>query len=319
MRSFSRPDAGQREGRPADAGELRVETDVPGTGSVDVQLLGGGVVPDDGLLAVPDEDPQAEPVGAAPVQLGDDVQRLAVVPGAAQVTDTGDVQPTGLVDGGGAELFQFLHRCLDQFDLVPDGAQGQIPRFALGAPPGEGGDLVAVLPVVHPADEWLAAGRSVVVGDRGVEVVTPVHPAGAVRGRRRRGVCQGDLVEQDVPGARAVDDLDRRGSSAQIRDVPGFPVQPVVTEPAGAADHFVVHQQVDRGLTGQTGEVRQVAAADEEVDEVSGDLERRRGQCALGAVIGLPAVDQAGANELRNRALAGCGAVQRAGCRTPSR
>ena len=49
--------------------------------------------PDDGLLAVADEYPQAEPVGATPVRLGHDVRRLAVVPDAAQVAGAGDVQP----------------------------------------------------------------------------------------------------------------------------------------------------------------------------------------------------------------------------------
>ena len=102
-----------------------------------------------------------------------------------------------------------------------------------------------------------------------------------------------DVVDVDVAPAAGllVHDLDHGLLAGPGRDVPRVPFQSLgaarlVVGAGGGVDHLAIHQQVDAGAAGMH------AAADQEVEVLAFDLQRRRGECAGRAVALEEAVDQ---------------------------
>ena len=144
--------------------------------------------------------------------------------------------------------------------------------------------------------------------------------------RARGAVGLADVVDQDeapvilriagrgVPPPRfhgsVVEYLQVRLPAAELRHVPAAPHQLQVAFAGGGPHPFpaggAVHVQV------QAGDVREVAAADQEVDAGAGDGEHLRLQLAdQGAQIAVLAVHQAPALKAGHRSLAGEGAERR--------
>ena len=88
-----------------------------------------------------------------------------------------------------------------------------------------------------------------------------------------RGVGENDIVNSDVAptAGRTVHNLQLRGLSFQRPHVPGLLRELVAVHTGGGADHLAAHQQVQAGLG------RMVAAAEEELNEVTGKGERGAG------------------------------------------
>src|SRR5205085_208183 len=107
-------------------------------------------------------------------------------------------------------------------------------------------------------------------------------------------VALDDVIDVHVAPAAGVhiDDLDDDAPAGEFVHVPGVPVElfgaaGAVVRAGGGADHLAIHQQVDAGLAGVH------AAAEEEVEVLPLDLERRRREGAGGLVAAVEAVDEA--------------------------
>src|SRR5262249_28299500 len=125
-----------------------------------------------------------------------------------------------------------------------------------------------------------------------------------------------DMIDADMaPAAFAIiDNLDDDDLADQIANIPGMPIKlltaaGLIIWPGGGARDFAGEQQVDAGFS------RILAAADEEVDECSLNLELLRGESTSAIVAAVVGVRQTFAEKAGYRHLVGQRAARRPGAK----
>ena len=242
-----------------------MEVDIPRVAPVDEHAAGGGVVADAGARGVVAEDGDARLLGIPRPQGEVDLDHIAA-----------QLQIRLAVDGhvGAGLRVRGIHSSIDLADdlLGEAGTLGGLGEGDLAgeghrAAPGRGGDVVGVIPVVHPAlhDAGGRVGRTGVRHGR-VVITAPVEPVVALETGRGGLIGEHHLVEQQVTPAESVviDDPDAGLSAGELRDVPARPVEGLAVRPGGRADDLAVDDEVHTRLV--AAHLRRLIAHDDVVE-----------------------------------------------------